>query len=124
KLDVPKDIKLKDPKDWTIIGKPLKRLDTVDKTNGKMIYGIDVKLPGLLNAAVRACPVFGGKVKSFDASKVATMPGIKKVVPVGDNAVAVVADTWCTRRAPSMRRRSNGTTGRTRRCRARASRSF
>src|SRR5262245_4858017 len=94
KLDVPKDIKLKDPKDWTIIGKPLKRLDTVDKTNGKMVYGIDVKLPDLLNAAVRACPVFGGKVKSFDASKVATMPGIKKGVPVGDNAVAVVADTW------------------------------
>src|SRR5262249_5129193 len=94
KLEVPKDVALKDPKDWKIIGKPLKRLDTVDKTNGTTVYGIDVKLPSLLNAAVRACPVFGGKVKGFDAAKVAAMPGVKKVVPVGDTAVAVVADTW------------------------------
>src|SRR5581483_4795582 len=66
-----------------------KRLDTVDKTNGKMMYGIDVKLPGMLNAAIKDCPVFGGKVKSFDAAKV-----VKKVVQVGDSAVAVIADTW------------------------------
>jgi isoquinoline 1-oxidoreductase beta subunit len=94
KLEVPKGIKLKDPKDWTIAGKPLKRLDTADKTTGKMVYGIDVKLPGMLNAAIRACPVFGGKVKSYDAAKIAKMRGVKKVVPVGDYAVAVVADTW------------------------------
>ena len=94
KLDVPKDIKLKDPKDWKIAGKPLHRLDTVDKTTGKMVYGIDVKLPGMLNAAIRQCPVFGGKVKSHDDAKIAGMPGVKKVVMVGDNAMAVIADTF------------------------------
>src|SRR5689334_16241013 len=94
KLEPPADVKLKDPKDWTIAGKGLKRLDTVDKTTGKMVYGIDVKLPGMLNAAIKDCPVFGGKVKSFDEAKVAGMKGVKKVVQVGDSAVAVVADTW------------------------------
>jgi isoquinoline 1-oxidoreductase beta subunit len=94
KLEVPKEIKLKDAKDWTIAGKPLKRLDTADKTVGKMIYGIDVKLPGMLNAAIRQCPVFGGKVKSYDAAKIEKMPGVKKVVQVSDNAMSVVADTW------------------------------
>jgi isoquinoline 1-oxidoreductase beta subunit len=94
KLDAPSDIKLKDPKEWKIAGKPLKRLDTVDKTTGKMTYGIDFRLPGMLNAAIRACPVFGGKVKSFDAAKIASMKGVKKVVQVGDTAVAVIADTW------------------------------
>ena len=93
-IEPPKDVPLKDPKDWKVIGKSVKRLDTVDKTTGKMIYGIDVKLPGMLNATIKACPVFGGKVKSFDAAKVAAMKGVKKVVPVGDYAVAVVADTW------------------------------
>ncbi|WP_029078188.1 xanthine dehydrogenase family protein molybdopterin-binding subunit [Bradyrhizobium sp. th.b2] len=94
KLEPPADVKLKDPKDWTIAGKGLKRLDTVDKTTGKMTYGIDVKLPGMLNAAIKDCRVFGGKVKSFDEAKIAGMKGVKKVVPVGDSAVAVVADTW------------------------------
>ncbi|MGY4568842.1 isoquinoline 1-oxidoreductase beta subunit [Bradyrhizobium sp. USDA 3256] len=94
KLEPPADVKLKDPKDWTIAGKGLKRLDTVDKTTGKMVYGIDVKLPGMLNAAIKDCPVFGGKVKSFDEAKIAGMKGVKKVVQVGDTAVAVVADTW------------------------------
>jgi isoquinoline 1-oxidoreductase subunit beta len=90
----PTDVKLKDPKDWTIVGKGVKRLDTADKTTGKMIYGIDVKLPGMLNAAIKACPVFGGKVKSYDEAKIAGMKGVKKVVKVDDHAVAVVADTW------------------------------
>ena len=93
-LEPPKQVKLKDPKDWTIAGKPLKRLDTVDKVNGKMLYGIDVVLPGMVNAAVRACPVFGGKLKSFDAAKVEKMPGVKKVVAIDGNAVAVIADTF------------------------------
>ncbi len=88
------EVKLKDPKDWKIAGKPLKRLDTADKTTGKMIYGIDVKLPGMLNAALKECPVFGGKLKSYDESKVAGMKGVKKVVRVNDSTVAVVADTW------------------------------
>ena len=94
KLPVPEKPTLKDPKDWKIAGKPLKRLDTADKVTGKQVYGIDLKLPGMLNAAIKECPVFGGKVKSFDAAKVAGMKGVKKVVQVGDTAVAVVADTW------------------------------
>ena len=72
----------------------MKRLDTADKVTGKQVYGIDLKLPGMLNAAIKDCPVFGGKVKSFDAAKVSGMKGVKKVVQVGDTAVAVVADTW------------------------------
>jgi isoquinoline 1-oxidoreductase beta subunit len=94
KLPVPKDVTLKDPSVWTIAGKSLRRLDTVDKTTGKMIYGIDIRLPGMLNAAIKACPIFGGKLKSFDAAKIANFKGVKKVVAVNDVAVAVVADTW------------------------------
>lgn len=94
KLTPPAEVKLKDPKDWTIAGKGLLRLDTADKTTGAMVYGIDVKLPGMLNAAIKDCPVFGGKLKSYDEAKIANMKGVKKVVKVGDTAVAVVADTW------------------------------
>jgi isoquinoline 1-oxidoreductase beta subunit len=90
----PKTITLKDPKSWKIAGKPLKRLDTADKLNGSKIYAIDVKLPGMLNAAIKDAPVFGSKVASFDEAKVARMPGVKKVMKVKDTAVAVVADTW------------------------------
>ena len=93
-LTPPTDVKLKDPKDWTLAGKRLARLDTIDKTTGRQVYGADLKLPGMLNAAILACPVFGGKLVKFDASKVAGMRGVKQVVPVGDDAVAVVADTW------------------------------
>jgi isoquinoline 1-oxidoreductase beta subunit len=94
KIEPPKEVKLKDPKDWKIAGKPLKRLDTLDKLTGKQVYGADLKLPGMLNAAIKECPVQRGKLKSFDAAKVEKMPGVKKVVQVGDSAVAVVADTW------------------------------
>ncbi len=94
KIEPPKEVKLKDPKDWKIAGKPLKRLDTPDKVTGKQVYGFDLKLPGMLNAAIKESPVQGGKVKSFDAAKVAGMKGVKKVVQVGNTAVAVVADTW------------------------------
>jgi isoquinoline 1-oxidoreductase subunit beta len=90
----PKTITLKDPKDWKIAGKPLKRLDTKEKVTGEMVYGIDVKLPGMLYAAIKDAPVFGSKVKSFDEGRVSGMRGVKKVVPVGETAVAVVADTW------------------------------
>ena len=93
-LAVPTNVTLKDPKDWKLVGKRMARLDTVDKTNGKQIYGTDLQVPGMLNASIRACPVFGGKVRGFDAAQVTGMPGVKKVVKVGDNAVAVVADTW------------------------------
>src|SRR5260221_7493657 len=94
RLEQPKDVPLKDPKTWKIAGKPLKRLDTAKKVNGTMIYGMDLNMPGMLNAAVKDCPVFGGKVKSFDAARVSGMRGVKKVVQVGDSGVAVVADTW------------------------------
>ena len=94
KLDPPKEVTLKDPKDWKVAGKPLKRLDTPDKLTGKQVYSIDMKLPGMLCAAIKACPVFGGKVRSFDAAKIDGMKGVKKAVQVGDSAVAVVADTW------------------------------
>lgn len=94
KLAVPTDVKLKDPKDWKLAGKRLARLDTVDKTTGAQVYGMDLKLQNMVNAAIKDCPVFGGKVKSFDAAAIAQRPGVKKVVQVGDSAVAVVADTW------------------------------
>ena len=94
KLEPPADVKLKDPKDWKLVGKGVKRLDTPDKTTGTTVYGIDIKLPGMLNAAIRDCPVTGGTLKSFDEAKIAGMKGVKKVVRVGDSAVAVVADTW------------------------------
>jgi isoquinoline 1-oxidoreductase subunit beta len=90
----PEHVELKDPEDWTLIGQPVKRLDTDDKLNGKQVFGFDLTLPGMLNAAIRACPVFGGKLVSFDDKKVSKMPGVHKVVAVHDNAVAVVADTW------------------------------
>ncbi|MBI3186924.1 MAG: xanthine dehydrogenase family protein molybdopterin-binding subunit [Gammaproteobacteria bacterium] len=94
KLIPPQDVELKDPKDWKLIGKPVKRLDTVDKTTGKQVFGFDLQLPGMLNAAIKACPVFGGTLKSFDDAKVKKMPGVRAVVKVENNAVAVVADTW------------------------------
>src|SRR5712692_4500541 len=94
RLEQPKEVPLKDPKTWKIAGKPLKRLDTAKKVNGTMIYGSDLKLPGMLNAAIKDCPVFGGKVKSFDAARVTSLKGVRKVVQVGDSAVAVVAEHW------------------------------
>jgi len=90
----PKSITLKNPKDWKIAGKPMKRLDTADKLNGSKVYAIDLKLPGMLYAAVKACPVFGGKLASYDEAKVSDRPGVRRVVKVNDSTVAVVADTW------------------------------
>jgi isoquinoline 1-oxidoreductase subunit beta len=94
KLTPPSDVVLKSTKDWKIAGKPLKRLDTPEKLVGKTTYGIDVRLPGMLYAAISACPVFGGTLKSYDEAKVRGMPGVKHIVRVGDDAVAVVADSW------------------------------
>jgi isoquinoline 1-oxidoreductase beta subunit len=65
----PEQVALKDPKDWKLIGQPVKRLDTADKLNGKQVFGADLRLPGMLNAAIKACPVFTGKLASFDASR-------------------------------------------------------
>lgn len=90
----PKSIQLKNPKDWKIAGKPMKRLDTADKVNGRKIFSIDHKLPGMLHAAVKACPVFGGKLASYDEAKIKGRRGVRGVVKVNDFTVAVVADTW------------------------------
>jgi isoquinoline 1-oxidoreductase beta subunit len=89
-----KSIRLKDPKDWKIAGKPLKRLDTADKLDGSKVFAIDVKVPGMLNAAIKACPVFGGRLVSWDESKIAGRPGFRGVVKVDNSTLAVVADTW------------------------------
>jgi isoquinoline 1-oxidoreductase beta subunit len=94
KLEAPKEVKVKDPKDWTIAGKSLPRLDTKMKLDGSQIYSIDLKLPGMLNAAITETPVPGGKVKSIDAAAAEKMRGVKKVFTLEDNAVVVVADTW------------------------------
>lgn len=90
----PKSLSLKNPKQWTRAGKPLKRLDTADKLTGAKVYAIDLKLPGMLCAAVKACPVFGGKLVSFDESKIKSMRGVRGAVRVSADTVAVVADTW------------------------------
>ena len=85
---------MRNPKEWKVAGKPLKRLDTAKKLNGSEIYSIDLKLPGMLHAAIKDCPVFGGKLVSYDESKISGRPGFRKVVRVRDSTVAVVADTW------------------------------
>ena len=92
-LEVPKEPKLKDPKQWKLIGTSPARFDIPDKTTGKQIYAADVRLPGLVHASIAQCPVFGGKLKSYDESKIKSMRGVKKVVR-GDDWVAVVADNW------------------------------
>ena len=94
KLTPPSDVVLKSTKDWKVAGKPLKRLDTPEKLVGKTTYGIDVRLPGMLYAAISACPVFGGTLKSYDETKAVGMPGVKHIMRVSDDAVAVVADSW------------------------------
>jgi isoquinoline 1-oxidoreductase subunit beta len=93
KLPAPKDVKLKDPSQYTLIGKPIKRLDTPVKVNGQAVFGIDVKMPGMLTAVVARPPIFGATVKSFDAAKARSMPGVRTIaqVPTG---VAVIADTF------------------------------
>ena len=94
RLSPPTDIPLKDPKNWKIAGKSIPRLDTAEKLNGSQVYGMDLRLPGMLNAAIRACPVFGGKIGSMDSKAAEAMPGVKHVLRLGDHTVVVVADTW------------------------------
>ena len=90
----PKSITLKDPRTWKVAGQPYARLDTADKVNGSKIYGTDLKLPGMLCASIKSCPVFGGKLVSYDDAKISKMRGVKGVVKIDDSTVAVVADTW------------------------------
>ena len=94
----PQQVALKDPKNFTLIGKPLKRFDTPDKTNGKVVYGIDAMLPGMKFASVRACPVFGGKVAKVDDGAARKVPGVRQVLVLGD-MVAVVGDhMWAAKK--------------------------
>ncbi len=90
-LKPPQNVTVKDPKSFKLIGKATKRLDTPEKTDGTGVFGIDVKLPGLLTAVVARSPVFGGKVKSFSADKAKAVPGVRHVVQI-DRGIAVVAD--------------------------------
>jgi len=93
-LPVPQNVPTKDPKQYRIVGKPTKRLDTPDKVNGVAEFGIDVRKPEMLYAVVERCPVFGGKVASYDAAKAKAVPGVKNVVEIS-RGIAVVADnTW------------------------------
>ena len=92
-LPVPEKPPIKDPKDFRIVGKRIKRVDTPAKVNGTAEFGIDVKLPGMVYATVQQCPVIGGKVKSFDGAQAKGMPGVLAVVQISDG-VAVVADSW------------------------------
>lgn len=92
KLPVPEDVKLKDPKDYKLIGKRIHRVDTPEKIYGKAKFGIDIVIPGMYYAALSRCPTFGGKVKSFDATKAKSLPGIIDVVQIS-NGVAVIADS-------------------------------
>jgi isoquinoline 1-oxidoreductase subunit beta len=93
KQPAPANVALKDPKNFKIVGKPAKRLDTPLKVNGKAVYGMDVRLPGMLTAVVARAPVTGAKVASFNADKAKAMPGVKHVVQIG-SGVAVVADSY------------------------------
>ncbi|BBM83986.1 aldehyde oxidase [Candidatus Uabimicrobium amorphum] len=94
-MSTPKQVSLKDPKDFKIIGTPVKRLDTPEKTNGQAVFGIDVNLPGMLTAVVRRSPVFGGKVKSFSADKAKAIKGVQSVIQIS-SGVAVIADDFWT----------------------------
>src|SRR5207302_184708 len=88
----PKSFALKNPKDWKIAGRPLKRLDTADKLNGTQVYAIDVKLPGMLHAAIKACPVFAVKLPAYDEAKISGRPGFAGAAKVNDSPVASAAD--------------------------------
>jgi len=94
KLPVPEKVALKDPKDFTIVGKRTKRLDSPAKVRGTAEYGIDVKLPGMLYASLEQCPVIGGKVASFDASAAKGMPGVVDVVQINDGVAVVAKSYW------------------------------
>jgi isoquinoline 1-oxidoreductase beta subunit len=94
KLPAPTGVPTKDPKQYRIIGKSLKRLDTPIKVNGKAKFGIDVRLDGMVYASLLRCPVFGGKVASFDATKAKAFPGVKNVVQIPQGIAVIAENTW------------------------------
>jgi len=94
KLDIPQEVALKDPREWKLLGQPVKRFDVPDKVTGKTAFAIDTRLPGMVYAAIAQCPVFGGTLKKVEADKITARPGIVKVIPMED-AIAVVAEgSW------------------------------
>jgi isoquinoline 1-oxidoreductase beta subunit len=99
KLPVPQEVTLKPSSEFTLVGKPAKRVDTASKLDGSAVYGIDVKLPGMLHGALVQCPTLGGKLASFDASAAEAMPGVKKVVGTGNGVVVVADHYWQARKA-------------------------
>src|SRR5258706_4490349 len=94
KLPVPQDIPLKDPKQFHTIGQSAKRLDSPEKVNGSAQYGIDVRQPGMVYAVVARCPVFDGKVASFDAGKAKAVPGVKDVIQISAGVAVIADNTW------------------------------
>jgi isoquinoline 1-oxidoreductase beta subunit len=94
KLEIPTNIALKDPREWTLIGQPLKRFDIPDKVTGKTPFAIDTRLPGMLYAAIAQCPVFGGTFKSADEAKIAKMDNVVKVVPLPDAVAVIAKGSW------------------------------
>ena len=99
KLPIPKEITLKSATEFTLVGRPAKRVDTATKLDGSATYGIDVKLPGMLHGAIAQCPTLGGKLASFDGSAAEAMPGVKKIVGVGNGVVVVADHYWQARKA-------------------------
>jgi isoquinoline 1-oxidoreductase subunit beta len=94
KLQPPKDVPLKDPKDFKLIGKPTRRLDTPAKTNGSAQFGLDVYIPGMFTAVVARAPVFGGKVVDFNSDKARAIPGVKDVVQVPSGVAVIASGFW------------------------------
>ncbi len=97
KLPPPASVRLKDPKDWTILGKPTRRLDSPEKVTGRAQFGIDVRLPGMLTAVVARSPVFGGKVRSFRADRAKAVPGVRAVVQVPSGVAVVAEHFWAAK---------------------------
>src|SRR5437773_10343519 len=93
RLEPPKDAKLKDPKEWNLVGKAARRLDIPDKVRGKPLFGIDVQLPGMAYAAIAQCPVVRGKLVAVAVARIKGRRGLVKVGKLED-AVAGVADNW------------------------------
>ncbi|WP_288126457.1 xanthine dehydrogenase family protein molybdopterin-binding subunit [Thiomonas sp.] len=98
RLPVPDQVKLKDPKDYTLIGKPVPRVDAAPKTNGQAVFGIDVQVPGMLVASVTQCPAFGGKLAHVDDRAARAIPGVHAVLPISSGVAVVANDFWTAKK--------------------------
>ena len=99
KLPVPKDVSLKDAKDFRLIGKPLPRLDTPGKVDGSAEFGLDVQLPGMLYAAIALSPTLGGRLSSLDSTAASALPGVRRVLPTASGVVVVAEHFWQAKKA-------------------------